>query len=175
MKKIIYHFAILIIVTTVPFLSYGQDYDIVKKGQQIPDFMIDENGHSVNISDYEGNVVLINFFATWCGHCLREMPFLQKDVWEKFGHKDNFKLLAIGRGHDQEEVTEFAESRNLEFPVYGDKDKSIYSKFATRYIPRNYIIDANGKIVYSFVGFNEEEFEKMVDLLNRHLMEDEGE
>jgi len=173
MRKIFYRFTILFIVTIFPVLSCSQDYDVVQKGEQVPEFTINLNdGNKINIKDYEGKIVMINFFATWCGHCLKEMPFLQKDVWERFGQNDNFKLLAIGRGHDQDEVTEFAESRNLEFPVYGDKDKSIYSKFATSYIPRNYIIDANGTIVYSFTGFNEEEFEKMVDLLSRLLTEE---
>ncbi len=159
---------IILFVISLTLPGFGQNYDVVQKGQKVPEFTINlKDGSQVNIADYEGKIVLINFFATWCGPCLKEMPFLQKDVWEKFGDKDNFKLLAIGRGHDLGEVTSFKESRKLEFPVYGDKDKSIYGKFATGYIPRNYIIDANGKIVYSSVGFSEEEFEKMLDLLER--------
>ncbi len=147
----------------------------MKKGQQVPEFVIDQNGHSFNISDYKGSVVLINFFATWCGPCLKEMPFLQKDVWEKYKDKSNFKMLAIGRGHSFDEGSAFRKNRNMGFPMYGDKEKSVYSKFATGFIPRNYIVDAEGKIVYASVGFSTKEFEDMVDLLNRLLMDDEGE
>ncbi|MBN1364430.1 MAG: TlpA family protein disulfide reductase [Syntrophaceae bacterium] len=173
MKKIIYRLTILFIAIIFPLSAFSQDYDVVKKGQQVPEFLIDQNGTSFNISDFRGSVVLINFFATWCGPCLREMPFLQKEVWEKFNDKNNFKMLAIGRGHDFAEVAAFKESKGLGFPVYGDKNKSIYEKFATGYIPRNYILDTSGKIVYASVGFSEAEFSKMVDILERMISADD--
>jgi peroxiredoxin len=80
-------------------------------------------------------------------------------------------MLAIGRGHSYAEVAAFQESRNLGFPMYGDEDKTIYSKFATGFIPRNYVVDKNGQIVYASVGFSEEEFEKMLNLLDQLIAE----
>ena len=166
MKKSVSRLTVLLLTLLLPFSVYTQDYDVVKKGQPVPEFKIDQNGKSFNISEYKGNVVLINFFATWCGPCLKELPFLQKDVWEKYKNKSNFQMLAIGRGHSYAEVAAFQESRNLGFPMYGDEDKTIYSKFATGFIPRNYVVDKNGQIVYASVGFSEEEFEKMLNLLD---------
>lgn len=169
MKKIINRLTILIFVISFSSSVCGQEsYDVVEKGQQVPAFTINtEKKQNLNIEDYKGKVVLINFFATWCGPCRKEMPFLQKEVWEKYKDHNNFKMLSIGRGHSHAEVATFKNNQNLGFPIFGDKDKSIYSKFAKGYIPRNYIIDAEGKIVYASVGFTEEDFDKMVDLLDR--------
>lgn len=169
MKKTIHRITILIFVVSFSTLVTGQEsFDVVEKGQQVPAFTINTGeGQNLSIEDYEGKVVLINFFATWCGPCRKELPFLQKDVFDKYKTKDNFEMMVIGRGHDQKEVDTFKNEQGFSFPMYGDKDKSIYTKFATRYIPRNYIIDADGTIVYASQGFTEEEFDKMVDLLGQ--------
>jgi len=83
-------------------------------------------------------------------------------------------MMVIGRGHDQKEVDTFKNEQGLSFPMYGDKDKVIYTKFATRYIPRNYIIDTDGEIVYASQGFTKEEFEKMIDLLVMLIADEAG-
>ncbi len=117
---------ILFLIMVSSFPGTSQTFDVVTKGQDVPEFTINlEDGKNLKISDYKGSVVLMNFFATWCGPCRKEMPFLQKDVWIKFKDKENFKMLSIGRGHDQAEVDSFKESQNLGFPIYGDQDKSI--------------------------------------------------
>ncbi|RCW35292.1 TlpA disulfide reductase family protein [Marinilabilia salmonicolor] len=174
MKKIINQTAILAFLMSFSFSVFGQEgYDIVEKGGQVPTFTINtEEGGSLSMKDFDGKVVLINFFATWCGPCRQEMPFLQKDVWEKYKDHSNFKMMSIGRGHTHVEVATFKEKQDLGFPMYGDRDKSIYSKFAKGYIPRNYIVDADGTIVYASVGFSKEEFGEMLALLNQLLSND---
>ncbi|TDE27994.1 MULTISPECIES: TlpA family protein disulfide reductase [Flavobacterium] len=150
--------------------TYGQDYqksNVVLEGQQAPNFTIKlEKGKTINLSSLKGKVVLLNFFATWCGPCMVEMPILQQEVWAKYKENKNFVLMSFGRGHSAEEVNLFRDKKKFDFPIYADKDKSVYNLFATQYIPRNYLIDKNGIIVYSSIGYSPEEFEKMKEKIN---------
>lgn len=163
----------LFVISMVSFLMYGQEDDVVKKGQQAPDFTYSiENNKTAKLSDFKGKVVLINFFATWCGPCMTEMPLLQEKIWMKYKGNDKFKLMSFGREHSWEEVKSFIETKKFDFPIYPDKDKSIYSKFANKYIPRNYVVDKNGVIVYVSMGFSELEFGKMVEFIDTLLNTD---
>ncbi|MFV8346561.1 TlpA family protein disulfide reductase [Flavobacterium sp. ZB4P13] len=152
---------------------YGQDYqksNVVSEGQQAPNFTIKlEKGKTINLSSLKGKVVLLNFFATWCGPCMVEMPILQQEVWTKYKENKNFALMSFGRGHSAEEVNLFRDKKKFDFPIYADKDKSVYNLFATQYIPRNYLIDKNGIIVYTSIGYSPEEFEKMKEKINELL------
>lgn len=157
-------------------IIYGQDQSdytqssTVKDGQSVPEFSFtDETGKKTNMSDLKGKVVLINFFATWCGPCVQEMPYLQKDIWDLLKENKNFALLSFGRGHNAEEISKFSNTKKITLPMYPDKEKTIYTLFATKYIPRNYLIDQNGTVVYSSVGFSTEEFEVLKDKINMLL------
>lgn len=135
---------------------------VVQLKQTAPDFSFTTaDGKTAKLSDYKGKVILINFFATWCGPCMVEMPLLQKEIWDKLKDNPNFALLSLGRDHSQEEINKFIDKKKFTFPIYADKGKIVYSLFATQYIPRNYLIDKNGTIVYASSGFSEEEFETL--------------
>lgn len=143
---------------------------LVQINEVAPQFSITTSeGKVVNLSDYKGKVVLINFFATWCGPCMQEMPFIEKDIWNKLKNNKNFTILSIGRDHSQEEINAFIQKKKFTFPIYADKGKAIYNLFATKYIPRNYLIDQNGKVVYTSTGFSTEEFEEMKTKINSLL------
>jgi peroxiredoxin len=151
-----------------------EDYmksSLVKLNQQVPEFSFtNKDGKSIKLSDYKGKVILINFFATWCGPCMKEMPYIQKDLWEKLKNNDKFIILSFGRDHSQEEVNIFIESKKFIFPIFADKDKSIYNLFATKYIPRNYLIDSKGKVIYASTGFSEKEFEELKATIDKQLI-----
>jgi peroxiredoxin len=151
-----------------------EDYmesSLVQLNETAPEFSFTTNdGKTVKLSDYKGKVILINFFATWCGPCMKEMPYIQKDLWEKLKNNDTFIIMSFGRDHSQEEVNKFIESKKFTFPIFADKDKSIYNLFATKYIPRNYLIDSNGKVIYASTGFSEKEFEELKATINKHLI-----
>jgi len=135
----------------------------VKVGELAPDFSITmEDGTVKKLSDLKGKVVWVNFFATWCGPCRKELPHLEKEVYNKLKEKDDFEVLVIGREHDWPTVNKFKADNNYLLPFYPDTKREIFSKYAKQSIPRNFIIDKTGKIAVSSIGFNEKEFEEII-------------
>lgn len=168
----------LLLLLSFFFFGFSQDSkqdiysssNLVKLDQIVPEFSFTTaDGKTVNLSEYKGKVILINFFATWCGPCMTEMPYIENDIWKNLKNNPNFTILSIGRDHSQEEINAFIKNHNFTFPIYADKDKKIYNLFATQYIPRNYLIDKTGKIVYASIGFEKEEFEKLKTKINSLL------
>jgi len=153
----------------VLFVGFAQDGDVATKGQDVSNLVFTvENGKKIKLSDYKYKVVFINFFANWCPPCKREMPFLEKEIWLKYKDHSNFAMMAFGRGDDLAKVQKFQKDFKTTFPMLPDVSKAIYNHFATKYIPRNYIIK-DGKIVYTSRGFTEEEFDEMVAFLDTLL------
>ena len=142
---------------------------LTKVGQQVPEIAwVTLDGQKFDAKILSGKVVLINFFATWCGPCMQEMPHLQKEVFQKFKDK-NFVMVAIGREHNDAELKDFRKKREFTIPIAADPERKIYGRFATQYIPRNYVIAADGKIAFQSVGYTEPEFKQMLDVIDKEL------
>ena len=168
MKKIIV--SIKLIIITISF-SFAQDeFTLVKEGDMVPDFAFEvERGVTKKISELNGKIVWINFFATWCGPCLLELPHLEKEVFERFKDHTDFEVMVIGREHTWEEVTQFKNDNNYKLPFYPDVERKIFSQFANQNIPRNFIIDKNGHIAIASMGFNEQDFYELVEKVEKML------
>ena len=169
LKKLIPLFFIFI----VPVYSHAQVIDasaLTKVGDVAPvfDFSISKD-QTANLNDYKGKIVMINFFATWCGPCATELPRVQKEIWEKYRDNPKFALFIFGRDEGWDKVLPFKEKNKYSFSMLPDVGKNIYSKYATEYIPRNILIDENGKIIYQSMGYSEDDFNSMVKLLAKKL------
>ena len=145
---------------------------IVRIGEIAPDFTITlTDGKQVTLSSLRGKVVMLQFTASWCGVCRKEMPFMEKDIWLK--HKDNadFALIGIDRDEPLEKVLAFAKSTGVTYPLGLDPGADIFAKYALRDagITRNVLIDREGKIVKLTRLYNEEEFASLVQQINEML------
>jgi peroxiredoxin len=96
------------------------------------------------------------------------MPHLEKQVWQKF-KGDKFAMVALGREHENKDLTEFQKKHRLTFPIAGDPGRKIFSRYATQSIPRSYVIGADGKIAFQSIGYDEAEFKKMIEVVRKEL------
>ncbi|WP_374045581.1 TlpA family protein disulfide reductase [uncultured Bacteroides sp.] len=145
---------------------------IVKVGDEAPDFeMTLTDGSKVKLSDLKGKVVMLQFTASWCGVCRKEMPFIEKDIWQK--HKDNatFALYGVDRDEPLERVKAFAKQTGVTYPLGLDPGADIFAKYAERNagITRNVLIGKDGKIVMMTRLYNEEEFASLCQKIEELL------
>jgi peroxiredoxin len=169
MKKIL-----LTLITVISFYQIvsGQTdtTTLVRTGQMAPVFSCKTiDGKVVDISKLQGKVILINFFATWCGPCNLELPVLEKNVWSKYRNNPDFVLLILGREHTEKEVSDFVTAKKFSMPFAPDPGRQIFKLYATQNIPRNVLIGRDGKIVYQSMGYSKEEFQKMEAMLTKQV------
>ncbi len=123
----------------------------LKVGNPAPNFQLHNlDGEPVSLSDFRGESVLINFWATWCPPCRAEMPYLQQvyDEWSGIG----LVLLTINIGESSSKVEEFMQDYNLSFPVLLDTKRDVAQKYNVRGIPTTFFIDKDGIIQDMKVG-----------------------
>jgi peroxiredoxin len=143
---------------------------LVKVGDKAPDFTCKPiDGEEFSLAKQQGTVVMVNFFATWCGPCLAELPHLEKEIMKKYADRKDFKLIVIGREHSAEEIEKFIKEKNLSLPMAPDPKREIYGKYAEKYIPRNFIVGKDGKIKLASVGYSETSFQEIVQTIEKEL------
>lgn len=141
---------------------------LIHAGDMAPDFTVEMlDGSSVTLSKLQGKPTLLIFWATWCPPCREELSHLQEGVIDIFGDKIN--VLPISRGEKREVVEGFLDKMGYTFAVGLDGDQSIYRKYATNYIPRCWVIDSKGEVVYAGVGYDEAIAAEVQKALNKAI------
>jgi peroxiredoxin len=160
----------LLFLTTVlqaqtPVKEIPADYGyIVKIGQQVPDFSLTTtDGKTVRMADLKGKVVMLQFTASWCSVCRKEMPHIESDIWKKYKNNPNFALFGIDLDEPKEVVEKFALQIPITYPLALDPKGGIFYQFAAKDagVTRNVIVDKTGKIVFMTRLYKKEEFQEM--------------
>ena len=124
----------------------------VKEGENAPNFTLKNlDGKEINLNQFRGKHVLINFWATWCGPCKIEMPSLEA-LYERFKDK-NFVLLAISNDMFGANIVKpFVKANNINFPVLLDQRLKVSNAFGVVSLPTTFMIDPQGKIIGALFG-----------------------
>ena len=129
----------------------AQTQPAVEPGRYAPDFALtDLNGETVRLSDWRGQVVLLNFWASWCVPCRQEMPLLQATHEAYAG--DGLVVLAVNMGEERRRVEGFAADLAVTFPVLADEETTVGTLYRVRGAPTTYFIDREGVIRQRCVG-----------------------
>ncbi len=140
-------------------------------GSPAPAFTLtDLHGTRQALQDYRGMVVLLNFWATWCGPCLVEMPSMERLYRDL--KQDNFAILAVSSDPQGRAVTQpFVESQGLTFPVLHDSDYRVSGQYGVRTLPMSFIIDRNGTLTHRVFGARDWNSPEARTLLRTLLLE----
>jgi peroxiredoxin len=149
-------------------MSLTPDIKPVRPGSEAPDFRAANvmTGDTVTLADYEGEVVLLNIWATWCAPCEKEMPSMQR-LHELLGPK-GLRIVAVSvDASDSKQVREWAQQRNLTFDILHSRSGRIERDYQTTAVPETFILDRQGVIVRKEISAREWDSEMYVEIFTR--------
>jgi len=174
MNKLFISVLVMFFAKAVTFCQTTPVYEngsIVRVGDIAPDFTIKEaGGKSYKLSDLKGKVVMLQFTASWCSVCRKEMPFIESEIWVP-GKNQGLVIIGIDRDEPEETVIRFKNDIHVTYPLALDPGADIFGLYALKDagVTRNIIIDRDGKIIFLTRLFEREEFDKMKEIIFAEL------
>ena len=153
-----------------PELSYN--LTPVKNSMMAPDFeLMDMDEEMKRFSDNRGRVVLLNFWATWCPPCIREMPSMEK-LHQQI-NADDFKVIAVNQMEDIDQVFAFTGQLEVDptFEILFDSTSKVSRDYGVRGLPTTYLIDKDGKVRYRAVGGRDFHHPEVVKIIKELIAE----
>ena len=140
------------------------------EGQQAPDFALkSSSGENLRLSEYRGDVVMINFWATWCGPCRQEMPLLD-ELYNRY-QRVGFNLLGVNIDDDSSRAMKMVSELGVSFPVLFDARKEVSKLYEVNAMPVTVIVDREGNVRYVHHGYKPGYEEKYLDQIRSLLRE----
>ncbi|QDY46947.1 MULTISPECIES: thiol-disulfide oxidoreductase ResA [Planococcus] len=151
---------LLVLAGAIGFTLYNnatkENREVLQVGDPAPDFKLtDLNGEEHQLSDYKGQGVFVNFWGTWCKPCEKEFPLMERQYQV---YKDQgVQILAVNIAQSDFEVKQYAEQRDLTFPIVIDKNKSVMEAYNIIPLPTTLLVNAEGNIEKIITGEMSEE------------------
>lgn len=139
-------------------------------GQLAPDFALKSaTGENLRLSEYRGDVVMINFWATWCGPCRQEMPLLD-ELYGRY-QRVGFSLLGINIDDDSRRAMAMVDELGVSFPVLFDEHKEVSKLYQVEAMPVTLLLDREGTVRYVHHGYKPGYEQKYLDEIRSLLRE----
>ena len=120
-----------------------------------PEFeLLSTDGELVSLTNLQGKVIVVNFWATWCGPCVEEIPMFQ-DYFERYN--DQIMILGINEQEDPDEVREFLQQFGVSYPILMDRSAELAPVYRLMALPVTVFVDEEGILRYHHIGFMTEE------------------
>ena len=140
------------------------------EGQPAPDFALkSSSGANLRLSEYRGDVVMINFWATWCGPCRQEMPLLD-ELYARY-QRVGFNLLGVNIDDDSRRAMKMIDELGVSFPVLFDAQKEVSKLYEVEAMPVTVLVDREGRIRHVHHGYKPGYEEKYLDQIRSLLRE----
>ena len=140
------------------------------EGQKAPDFALKSStGENLRLSEYRGEVVMINFWATWCGPCRQEMPLLD-ELYTRY-ERVGFSLLGVNIDDDSRRAMQMVEDLGVSFPVLFDARKEVSKLYEVEAMPVTVLVDREGNVRYVHHGYKPGYEDKYLDQVRSLLRE----
>jgi len=165
---------IFIIGIALAFFMAKDQYrsEIITVGSAVPDIeLIDISQNKLNLSELNGSVVFVNFWATWCEPCIDELPSIEI-LFRRFSHYPQFKLVTILFKDDRQHVLRYMEENGYTFPVYINPDGSASKKFGITGVPETFIIDKKGILRDKKIGPEQWDSPIVMEMLQSMIQEE---
>lgn len=126
-------------------------------------------GGQVSLEQYKGKVLVLNFWASWCPPCRKELPSLMS-LHKKFKDHPDFAMLAVSCDEEGESaVQDLFKRRNVELPVALDTDLAVAEQYGVAKFPETFFLDREGKIAFKFIGPRDWTERQFIEILNQML------
>lgn len=160
----------LFVAAGLSFFAAGSLASSDMIGQKAPDFALKSStGENLRLSEYRGEVVMLNFWATWCGPCRQEMPLLD-DLYNRY-ERVGFKLLGVNIDDNSQRAIDMMKELGVDFPIVFDASKDVSKLYEVNAMPVTVILDREGNVRYVHKGYKPGYEEKYLNEVRALLRE----